>query len=426
MTIGAFVKAGGAPECEPGQAAAAEASTGENAMSSPTIVSKRPLTVLQLVPELNAGGVERGAIEIVQAICAAGGRAIVASAGGRLALRVTQSGGELVKLPLASRSPLAMVRNSFRIENLIREEKVDLVHARSRAPAWSAYWATKRIGARFMTTYHGAYSENLPAKRLYNSVMAKGQPVIAISDFIAELIQEQHEIQKEQIRVIPRGADTSVFSEQRTSAARVRALAEPWRLDDDFRPVLMLPGRLTRWKGQTLFLEAMAILKQKIGVEAFQGLIVGGGAEDAPMSKFERELRQQIEKLGIADVVRLVGHCDDMPAAYQLAAYAVSASLEPEAFGRVAVEAQAMGVPVIASAHGGAMETVVDHKTGWLFQPSSAEALAERLRQALSLSQQERKAMGEAAAEHVRANFSVGRMQERTLKVYEEAAGRSF
>lgn len=421
MSSGAFMAAGGA--LEPGS----PTSGAPEELAAPARISPaRPLTILQLVPELNAGGVERGALEIAQAIKSAGGRAIVASADGRLATRLVQAGGESVIMPLASKSPATMMMNSFRIERLIRTEGVHLTHARSRAPAWSGYWATKRISGRFITTYHGAYSEGLPGKRLYNSVMAKGDPVIAISNFIAAHVQERHGVPPERIEVIPRGADTAVFDEQRTSPARVRALAGLWGLADDVRPVLMLPGRLTRWKGQTLFLEALAILKRRLGTDAFQGLIVGGGTPDAPMSKFEKELRRQIAQLGLADVARLVGHCDDMPAAYRLAAYAVSASLEPEAFGRVAVEAQAMGVPVIASGHGGAMETVVDRTTGWLFHPGSAEGLAVALKAALALSNDDRRRMGERARDHVRKNFSVAAMQERTLRVYEAAARRKF
>ncbi|MEM9725389.1 MAG: glycosyltransferase family 4 protein [Pseudomonadota bacterium] len=387
---------------------------------------RRPLTILQLTPELNAGGVERGTLEIAQAVAAAGGRALVASAGGRLMGRLAGVGAEGVTLPLASKNPATLLLNARRLARLITREGVDIVHARSRAPAWSGLWAAERAGARFMTTYHGAYSESFPGKRAYNEVMARGDPVIAISHFIAELVMERHQTPPERLRVIPRGADLSVFNEARTTGARVAALANQWGVADDPRTVVLLPGRLTRWKGQTLFVEALALLKTRLGADAFQGVIVGGGAAEAPMGRFERELRAQIAAADLGDVVRLVGHCDDMPAAYQLSGYAVSASLEPEAFGRVAVEAQAMGVPVIAAAHGGALETVAAGETGWVFEPGSAEALADALAEALEQSREARRTMGLAAEARVRRRFSTEAMQNATLAVYAEAAGRGF
>ena len=422
MSSGAFVESGATP---PGAAGGEE--NGESEFAAPaTVSSQRPLTILQLTPELNAGGVERGTLEIAQAVVAAGGRALVASAGGRLAARLRVHGAQSVILPLATKNPAQMLLNAARLTRLIRREGVDIVHARSRAPAWSGHLAARRTGVRFITTYHGTYSENFPGKKQYNAVMAKGDPVIAISEFIAAHVAARHGVPPERIEVIPRGADLAVFNEAKTSAARVGALAEAWGLADDLRPVFMLPGRLTRWKGQTLFLDALALLKARLGAEAFQGVLVGGEAAEGPMGKFERELRGRIAALGLQDVARLVGHCDDMPAAYRLAGYAVSASLEPEAFGRVAVEAQAMGAPVIAAAHGGAMETVVDGETGWRFEPGSAEALAAAMEHALGVSKERRRAMAEAGVALVRARFSVAAMQAATLAVYEKAAGRPF
>lgn len=382
-----------------------------------------PFTVLQVLPRLETGGVERGAIEIAQAIVAAGGRALVASAGGRMTAQLEAVGAEPITLPLASKNPIRMLRNASRLANIITAEQVDIVHARSRAPAWSAKWAARRTGRPFVTTYHGVYTENLPLKRRYNSVMAAGDAVIAISDFVAERIKERHGTADARITIIPRGADLAKFSEEQVTAERVASLAASWGLDRESRPVILLPGRLTRWKGQAHFIEALALLRDRIGAEAFCGVIVG--AEDKG-GRFLGELRELKRARALRDALRIVGHCDDMPAAFRLADIAVSASLEPEAFGRVAVEAQAMGLPIVAAAHGGAMETVIDGATGWRYEPGSATALADALETALTRTEEARAAMRRAAVEHIRDRYSVAAMQAATLKVYERLADRSF
>ncbi|MCI4662219.1 MAG: glycosyltransferase family 4 protein [Neomegalonema sp.] len=383
-----------------------------------------PLTILQVVPRLEAGGVERGALEIAEAIVAAGGRALVASAGGRMEARFRLIGAELFTLPLASKSPLKIRANTDKLVDLIRGEAVDIVHARSRAPAWSAYSACQQTGAHFVTTYHGTYTEGLPLKRLYNRVMAKGEVVIAISDFIAEHVKQRHKVEDDRLVVIARGADTRLFSKDSAAPGKVAALSHQWGLAEDLRPVILLPGRLTRWKGQTLFIEALALLRRLRGGDDFIGVMVGGDQSEG--AKFEAELSRLIAKHKLESCARLVGHCDDMAAAYKLAQVAVSASLEPEAFGRVAVEAQAMGVPVIAAAHGGAQETVRDDVTGWMFEPRDASALAQAMNHALNLSSEQRERIAQEAIAHVQANYSIRTMQEATLKVYERVAGRGF
>ncbi len=370
--------------------------------------------MLQVVPRLNSGGVERGAIEIAEAVVAAGGRALVASEGGRLEDALRAVGGELARLPAASKNPLEIWRNAGRLAALIARHRVDLIHARSRAPAWSALWAARRAGAPFVTTYHGVYSENFPLKRRYNAVMAAGDRVIAISEHVAARIRSRHGVAPERIAVIPRGADTRIFARDAAGPARTAALRAAWGLTDETRPLVLMPGRLTRWKGQTVFLDALARLRDRGGPEAL-GLLVGADEGDG---RFRAELEAQIARLGLAQRARLVGGCDDMPAAYALGRLAVSASTEPEAFGRVAVEAQAMGVPVIASAHGGALETVAPGETGWLTPPGDASALAEALSAALSTPETRLRAMGAAAEARARAQFSVAAMQSATLAVY--------
>ncbi|MEO1330920.1 MAG: glycosyltransferase family 4 protein [Pseudomonadota bacterium] len=375
-----------------------------------------PPTVLQVTPRLNSGGVERGALEIAEAITAAGGRALIASEGGRLEPRLAEVGAELVRLPVASKNPLEIQRNVGRLAEAIRAQGVDLIHARSRAPAWSALGAARRTATPFVTTYHGVYNEGAPGKRFYNSVMARGDRVIAISEMIADLIWARHGVGMDRVRVIHRGADTRLFSADAVAPERVATLRAAWGLIEETRPIVLLPGRLTRWKGQTVFLEALAILRRRGGPAAL-ALLVGGDEGDGA---FHNELAAQIERLELGAEARLVGACEDMPAAYRLGDLAVSASTDPEAFGRVAVEAQAMGLPVIATAHGGALETVAAGETGWLVAPRSPEALAEALAEALGMAAEGRWAMSEAAVARARERFSVAAMQSSTLAVYRE------
>ena len=367
-------------------------------------------TILQVLPRLEAGGVERGTVEMVQAIVGAGGRALVASAGGRLVAAVERAGGRHVMLPLAGKGPGTIPRNTGRLAALIKTEGVHLVHARSRAPAWSARAAARRTGAKFVTTYHGAYSEGFPGKRLYNGVMASGDRVIAISHFIAGLIAARHGTDPARLRVIPRGVDPALFDPARVPPDRMMRLVRAWRLPDD-APVVLLPARLTRWKGQRVLIEAMARLADRRAV----CVLLGDGRPG-----YAQELERLAHGLGVADRLRLVGHCDDMPAALMLATVAVCASTAPEGFGRAVIEAQAMGRPVVASDHGGAAETVEHLVTGWRVPPGDAGALAAAIDVALGMAPDNRASLGERARGSVLEHYTVARMQAATLEVYGE------
>ncbi|MGC8477902.1 MAG: glycosyltransferase [Acetobacteraceae bacterium] len=261
--------------------------------------------VLQVLPALETGGVERGTVEITEALVAAGWGAVVASAGGRLAAAIARAGGRHVSLPLQSRNPLTMWRNIARLAALIAAERVALVHARSRAPAWSAWAASRRAGVPFVTTYHGVYNEDLPGKRLYNSVMARGAVVIAASHYVAAHVVARHGVDPARIRVIPRGVDPSRFAPEAVSGARVARLAAEWRLPDGV-PVAMLPGRLTGWKGQAVLVEALAALPGVMGV------LVGS---DQGRHRYRKALLRRAARLGVSERLRLVGECADMPAA---------------------------------------------------------------------------------------------------------------
>jgi glycosyltransferase involved in cell wall biosynthesis len=364
--------------------------------------------VLQVLPSLVTGGVERGTVEMAQAIAEAEATALVASAGGPLVRQIERAGGEHITLPLTTKSPLGIWRNAAALEAVIRERKVSLVHARSRAPAWSAWLACRRTGVPFVTTYHGTYSESLPFKRLYNSVMARGRIVIAASHFIADLVAERHKVERARIRVIPRGVDPAVFDPATVAGSRIAKLAAEWRLPDGVRAVV-LPGRLTSWKGHSVLLEAVARLARPDVMCVFVGSHQGRHG-------YARALEDQATRLGIAEQVRLVGQCDDMPAAMCLSDVVVHASIKPEAFGRVVIEAQAMGRPVIASDLGGPVETVRHGETGWRVRPNDPIALADAIAVALDLSLEEREALGQRARESVP---TVRAMQDATLDVYE-------
>lgn len=374
--------------------------------------------ILQVLPMLETGGVERGTVDITAAIAEAGGIPLIVSGGGPMVREVERAGGEHIILPVQSKNPLVMRRNVRALEALIRDRKIDIVHARSRAPAWCARRAATRAGTVFMTTFHGAYGESNHLKHIYNSVMARGERVIAISQFIADRIQSLYQVGPDRVRLIPRGIDLTVFNPMAMSPERMIQLSNTWRLSDG-TPVVLLPGRLTRWKGHEILIEALA----RLGRRDVRCVLVG---DEQGRTSYRRDLDAHVERAGLADIVQIVGDCRDMPAAYMVADVVVSASTDPEAFGRVAAEAQAMGRPVIATDHGAARETVLaDGVTGWLVPPGEPDALAAALQLALSLTTSQREAMAERAIAHVREKFSKDAMCAKTVAVYDELmAGR--
>ena len=374
--------------------------------------SPRP-AVMQVLPSLATGGVERGTIDVAAAVVAAGGKAVVVSSGGQMVRELERAGAVHVQLPVHSKNPLVMYRNVARLAGLIDEHGVDILHARSRAPAWSAWRAARAKKVAFVTTFHGTYGHSNLIKRRYNSVMLKGDRVIAISHFIADHIRDVYGLDDpERVRVIHRGIDIDLFAPERVTPERLIALAEHWRVTEGM-PIVMLPGRLTSWKGQKLLIEALALL----GRNDIRCLLVGS---DQGRHAYRRSLDNLIERRGLAGVVQIADHCRDMPAAYMLADVVVSASTDPEAFGRVAAEAQAMGRPVVASNHGAARETVVANKTGLLFAPGDAEALSLAIAETLSLDADAREALAAAAIAHIRANFTKEQMCAETLALYRE------
>ena len=367
--------------------------------------------ILQVVPALNAGGVERTTLDVARAVVDAGGRALVASAGGRLEPELAARGGELLRMPLDTKDPLAAWRNAARLAQVVRAEGVSLVHARSRAPAWSALAAARRTGAPFVTTYAGVHAARGPLKRLYNSVMARGDLVIANSAFTREHLLAEHRTDPARVLTIPRGVDLDAFDPAAVDAARLAAARARLGLGpaDAGRPVFLLAGRLTRWKGQALLVEALA----RSGLHAT--VVLAG--DDGGRPAYAAELARLAADLGVADRVRFAGHVEDMAAAYAACDVACAPSTSPEAFGRTAVEPQAMGRPVLAAAHGAPCETVLDGGTGWLVTPGDPDAWAAALRRAAALTPAARARMGEAGRVHARL-YGLRAMTDATLAAY--------
>lgn len=374
-----------------------------------------PMTVLQVIPRMEEGGAERGTLEIAAAVTRAGSRALVATAGGRLTASITHAGGQVIPLPVDRKNPLTIIANGIRLARVVKREGVDIIHARSRAPAWSALIAARLSGASFVTTYHGLYRASGPFKRWYNGIMARGDRVIANSDHVAEEIRNVYPTAASRVVVVLRGVEFSTFDPTTLSDARVSQLKANWRVPEEAR-VVLLPARLSRWKGQDLFIEAADLLA-KDPTLADVVFVVAGEAES---TRLLSELMALAKRSGLESRLIFAGHCNDMPAAYAAADVVVSASRAPEAFGRVIVEAQAMGAIVVAADHGGARQTVQtgDLPSGFRVPPGDAEALAKGISSALALSQQDRNAIGARAREHVRAHFSTTRMCADTLAVY--------
>jgi glycosyltransferase involved in cell wall biosynthesis len=387
---------------------------------------KRP-TILQIIPQLDTGGAELSTIEIAAAVVRAGGRAIVLSEGGRMANRITDCGGELITIPAASKNPFRLLSNAAAIEAIARKECVDLIHARSRAPAWSALLAARRAKVPFVTTYHGIYNEKGRAKKLYNSVMARGDIVIANSRYTADIIKRRYATPEDRIRIVYRGVDLEAFDPAAVSPERIKRLRDSWGVRDQERVVLHA-ARLTNWKGQRDVIASAVRIRDRVRDCVF---ILAGDAQGR--DDYRDRLLKQIDNAELSTIVRLVGHVDDMPAAFGVAHVAVVASVEPEAFGRAAAEAQAMGCPVISTNIGAPPETVLAapsvsamQRTGWLVPPGDLEAYEAAIIEALSLDDAGRAAIGGRARAHVAANFSTFEMQRATLAVYDRLLGSTM
>lgn len=375
----------------------------------------RNLTLLQVTPELETGGAEQTTLDINRAVVRIGGRSLVVSRGGRMAEQLKAEGGQLIELPVQSKNPLTIVSNTGKLLEIIRRDKVTLVHARSRAPALSALWAARAAKIPFVATYHGIYKAGNPLKRWYNSVMTQGSLVIANSEYTRAHVLREHALNPNRVVTIPRGVDLERFDPKAVSPERVRALAQAWGIDPaDKRLKVVLGGRLSPIKGHLSIVEAMARLKAR----GRDDILVVFAGDPQGRDDYLHEIEAAIAAGGLGDRIRVVGHCDDMPAAYLLCDMAMLPTLKPESFGRAAVEPQAMGRPVLVSNHGGAVETVVEGETGWKLAVGDPDGWAAGLAVAADTSVSKRQAMGKAAMLRARRLYSVDAMCAATLDVY--------
>lgn len=369
----------------------------------------KKLTIVQIVPEMEEGGVEGETFDLAVELARRGYRSIVISAGGRLVDRLLEAGVEHFSWPGIGSKNFSCLPNIARLRKLMLAEKVDVLHLRSRLPAWVGWLAWKSLPAAkrpaLLTTFHGFYSINC-----YSKIMTRGQRVVAVSKSIKDHIVKNYDINPAKIDLIYGGVDEKVFSPEVATPERIGFLRNKWGVKDCNVPVILLPGRLTEWKGQDVFIDALTKIKER----PFMALCVG----DIPENSYTELLRKKINSNGLSDKVVLAGHCDDMPAALAFCDIVVSASsTQAEAFGKVAIEAMAMAKPVIATRHGGSLETVVDGKTGWLVPPLDGEAMAQALEEAL-VDREERERRGRAGRLRVQENFTVDVMYNKSIELY--------
>jgi glycosyltransferase involved in cell wall biosynthesis len=388
-------------------------------------------TILQIIPRLEAGGAERTVVEVCAAITAAGGRAMVAAEPGRMAKDVEAAGGEIVPLKAATKNPAQIIANAGRIAKLVASEGIDLIHARSRAPAWSALMAARHTRVPFVTTYHGAYSEKGAVKRLYNSVMARADRVIANSAFTANLIKSRYGTAPERIALIHRGIDPAAFTGKGIAPERLDRLRAAWGISPETK-VILVAARLSPPKGQEVVIDAAGRLGLAFpaGATASASVAVILAGDPQGRETYVRDLEARIAAHRLGGIVKLVGHVSDMPAAYALATVALLPSVTPEGFGRASIEAQASGVPVIATRLGAIPETVraapdvaPGTETGWLVPPGDADAMAGALAEALALAPADYAALAARAHQNATTHFTLAKLQSQTLAVYDSLLG---
>lgn len=373
---------------------------------------KKPV-VLQVLPELNQGGVEIGTIEIASDLQNRGIKNFVASAGGRLEYNLERLKIKHFTLPLKTKNPFKLWLNYRRLVKIIKENGINIVHARSRAPAWSAYWAARKTGVRFVTTFHGTYGLGPKGiKKFYNRVMTYGDLVIAVSNHIKRHILQNYRCDEKKIRMIHRCVNMEKFDLNAMTAERMIKLMEEFHLPED-KPIILLIGRLTRWKGQRLMIDALEKIKDMDYFCVFVG-------DDQGRDYYTKELKEAIAAKGLEGRFAFIRHVTDVPAMMAVSDVVVSASTDPEAFGRIAAEGEAMGRVVVASNIGGSLENIVDGVTGKLFESGNPQALTDALKWALGLSTEEREKIGAAAIEYVKQNFTKQIMCDKTVAVYEE------
>jgi len=377
------------------------------------------LNVLQVIPKLGYGGAETGCYDIAHYLAEQDCGSYIATSGGELLKFVKKNKVRVFKIPVHSKNPIIILLNIFLLSILIILKKVNIVHARSRAPAWACYFACLITNTIFVTTFHGTYNFKNKLKKFYNSIMLRSKLTIAGSNFIFNHINENYSEylnKKKKLRVIFRGINVDYFNHKNISILKQEKLKKEWELEANKFTILM-PGRLTTWKGQEKFIEALNILIEDYNITNFQGILLGS---DQGRKVYSKKLHSLVERYSLTKKIKFINHCREMPLAYSLADVVVSASIEPEAFGRVAVESQSMSKPIIASNIGGSKETIINKKTGLLYKHDDPRELAKSLNTVIQLNQEQLKLMGNEGRKNVTKKFDVDIMCNSNLREYKK------
>ena len=375
------------------------------------------LKVLQVIPKLGYGGAETGCYDIAHYLHENNCKSFIVSSGGELIKFVDKKKVKLIKLPVHSKNPLTILFNSMALIFIILFYNISIVHARSRAPAWSCFLATKITGRKFVTTFHGTYNFHSKIKKTYNSVMVKSNLIIAGSNFIFSHIKNNYSDYlniKNKLLVIFRGINIDYFDPTTKTETEEKKLLKSWDIEEN-KKIILLPGRLTSWKGQELFIEAVNLVNIQLGYEAFHAVILGS---DQGRDLYKKKLIRLSEQYRMTKQVKFIDHCKDMALAYKVSSIIVSSSIEPEAFGRVAVEAQSMEKIIIASNIGGSNETVIDEKTGYLFESGNPKSLSEKILKVLNLDDTTLKTIGIEGRKNIIKKFNVEKMCFSTYSEY--------
>jgi glycosyltransferase involved in cell wall biosynthesis len=378
------------------------------------------IKVLQVIPKLGFGGAETGCYDLAHFLAEQECRSFLITSGGELLKFVRRDKVKIIRLPVQSKNPIIMFINFIIIFLIILIYNIDIVHARSRAPAWSCLWACFFSGKKFVTTFHGTYNFSSKLKLFYNSVMVRSKLVIAGSNFIFNHINKNYQkhlnFSKKKLMVIFRGINLEYFNSKNISTEKVEILSKFWNIDKN-NFVILLPGRLTKWKGQEIFIEALSLLVEDYSKNNFQAIILGS---DQGRNIYSKKLSLLVERYRLGKKVTFIKSCKEMPLAYKLADVAVSSSIEPEAFGRIAVEAQAMSKPIIASNLGGSKETVLNSKSGLLYKFDDAKELASIINKIMEMDKESLSLMGKEGRKNVEEKFNVDQMCQTTFTEYKK------
>ncbi|MDB2485312.1 glycosyltransferase family 4 protein [Candidatus Pelagibacter bacterium] len=377
------------------------------------------LKVLQVIPKLGYGGAETGCYDLAHYLPENNCSSYIVTSGGELLKFINKKKVKVIKLPVHSKNPLLILFNSIALIFIILLNNISIVHARSRAPAWSCLIATKITRRKFVTTFHGTYNFKNPLKKFYNSVMVRSDLIIAGSNFIFSHIDKNYSKYlgiKKKFLVIFRGINVDYFDSSTTLDTEENRLTSDWEVDKNKKMILM-PGRLTAWKGQEIFIEALNLVNKELGFESFNAVILGS---DQGRDIYTKKIKRLAEQYRLTSQLKFIEHCKNMPLAYKISSIVVSASVEPEAFGRVAVEAQSMEKPIIASDIGGSNETIIDNVTGFLFQSGDAEALSKKIVEVLQLDESRLKSIGIEGRKNIIKKFNVEKMCFSTYSEYKK------